>query len=163
VITEFGGKQVSDSRHLKLQVARVRPGQSVDVKFLRDGKEKTLAVNVGELPNTEKLAKNDHNAKDDNGTLNGVAVDDLNPRARRELDLPADMRGALITGVDSDSAAAESGLKAGDVILEINREKVATAADAVRLTEHAADKTTLLKVWSKGGQHFVVVDENKVG
>ncbi len=165
VITEFNGKPVSDSRHLKLQVARVKPGQSVGVKLLRDGKEKSLSVAVGELPDAKKLAKNDRNAKgDDNGTLNGVAVDDVNQRTRRELNLPGEVRGgAVVTQVDPDSAAADAGIKAGDVILEINREKVTSAQDAVRLTEHATDKATLLKVWSNGGTRYVVVDENKVG
>ncbi len=163
VITELDGKPVSDSRHLKLQVARVKPGQNVAVKVLRDGREKSLTVSVGELPNAERLAKNDPSAKDDNGTLNGVAVGELDPQTRRQLNIPADVKGALITDIDQESAAAEAGLKAGDVILEINREKVASSADAVRLTEHVTDKTTLLKVWSNGGQRFVVVDENKVG
>jgi hypothetical protein len=49
------------------------------------------------------------------------------------------------------------------VILEINREKVTSAQDAVRLTENPADKTTLLKIWSKGAQRFIVVDESHVG
>ena len=49
------------------------------------------------------------------------------------------------------------------MILEINRQAVKSASEAVTLTENPADKTTLLKVWSKGSQRFVVVDESKVG
>lgn len=164
VITEFAGKAVNDSRHLKLQVARVRPGQQVDVKLLRDGKEKALTVSVGELPNSDKLAKNSRDSKaDDNGTLNGVAVDELTRQFRNQLNIPGNVQGALITGVDPNSAAYGAGLREGDVILEINRERVSSAADAVKLTENAKDKTTLVKVWSHGGQRFVVVDESKVG
>ena len=164
VITEFGGKAVTDSRHLKLQVARVRPGENVDVKLLRDGKEKALTVNVGELPGSEKVAKNDTDAKDDNGTLNGVAVGELDSRTRREYRIPGEVKGALVTDVDQNSAAADAGLRTGDVIVEINRNPVHSADDAVKLTEHAQDKTTLVKVWSRGGQRYVVVDENnKVG
>jgi len=166
VITEFAGKAVRDSRNLKLQVARVKPGQSVDVKLLRDGQEKTLSVAVGELPDAKKLASNDRgdSKAEDNGTLDGVAVDDLNRRVRQEFDIPNNVQGALITNVDRNSAAAEAGLKAGDVIIEINREKVSSADDAVKLTERATDKTTLVKVWSNGGQRYVVVDETrKVG
>jgi serine protease Do len=40
---------------------------------------------------------------------------------------------------------------------------VKTAEDAVKLTENPKDKRTLLRVWSKGGSHYVVVDENKAG
>ena len=46
---------------------------------------------------------------------------------------------------------------------EINRKTVKTAEEAVRLTEHPKDKTTLLRVWRNGGSHYVVVDENKNG
>ncbi|MEQ1860322.1 MAG: DegQ family serine endoprotease [Chthoniobacteraceae bacterium] len=164
VVTEFDGKPVTDSRHLKLQVARVKPGQSVEVKLLRDGKPKTLAVKVGELPNSDKLAKAGSDSKTgDTGTLNGVGVGALDAHTRRELNIPAEINGAVITSVDRDSAAAQSGLMAGDVILEINREKVTSPEDAVRLTGRATDKTTLVKVWSRGGQRYLVVDENKVG
>ncbi|NDC09849.1 MAG: Do family serine endopeptidase [Oxalobacteraceae bacterium] len=164
VITEFAGKAVIDSRHLKLQVARVKPGQEVPVKLLRDGAEKTLTVSVGELPNSDRLAKNDRTgAANDDGTLNGVAVDDLDGNARREYRIPGNVSGALVTSVDEDSAAYAAGLRPGDVILEIDRQKVASAQDAVRLTETSKEKTTLVKVWSNGGQRFVVVEEDKVG
>src|SRR4030095_8896254 len=70
VIVEFAGKPVNSSRQLKLQVARVKPGQSVDVKLFRDGSEKTLSVKVGDLPNLDRLAKNDKQpAAKDTGTL----------------------------------------------------------------------------------------------
>src|SRR5262249_59713878 len=52
-IQEFNGKKVTDSRHLKLEVARTQPGETVPVKILRDGESKTLDVTVKELPGTE--------------------------------------------------------------------------------------------------------------
>lgn len=163
VITDFAGRPVRDSHSLRLQVARIKPGEKVDLKVLRDGNQKSITVKVGEMPNTDKVAKASNDSADDKGTLNGVAVADLDSQARREFRIPETVKGALITTVDESSAAAEAGLSAGDVILEINREKVASAQEAVRLTENPADKTTLLKVWSKGGQRFVVVDESHVG
>ena len=56
-----------------------------------------------------------------------------------------------------------AGLKAGDVIQEINRKPVKTAEEAVKLTEHTNNKSTLLRVWRNGGSHYVVVDESKNG
>jgi serine protease Do len=161
VIVGFAGKPVNSSRQLKLQVARVTPGQNVDVKVLREGNEKTLSVKVGDQPNLDRLAKSDRQpAEKDNGTLNGVAVDDLDRQARREFDIPENIRGALVTQVAPDSAAADAGMSPGDVILELNRQPVKSAEDAIRLTENAQEKTTLVKLWSKGGQRFVVVDES---
>ena len=55
------------------------------------------------------------------------------------------------------------GLRPGDVILEINRQSVKNAEDAIRLTENPKDKTTLLRIWSNGGTRYLVVDEENKG
>jgi serine protease Do len=133
----------------------------VPVKVLRDGSSKTLEVAVREMPGTERLAKSDSREKgNDNGTLNGVTVGDLDRGARQQFDLPANVKGVVITDVAQDSAAAEAGLKPGDVIQEINKKPVRTAEEAVKMTENTKNKTTLLRVWRDGGSHFVVVDES---
>jgi serine protease Do len=164
IIVDFNGKKVADSRHLKLEVARVSPGETVPVKILRDGANKTLEIKVKEMPGTENLARNDdHRNGDDNGTLNGVTVTDLDNRARQQYDLPGTVKGVVITEVQPDSAAAEAGLKPGDVIQEINRQPVKTAEEAVHLTEKTDTKRTLLRVWRNGGSRYVLVDESKAG
>jgi serine protease Do len=163
LITEFNGKKVTDSRHLKLEVARTQPGETVPVNVLRDGEAKTLDVTVKELPGTEHLAKNDNNHSEDTGTLNGVAVADLDQKARQQYDLPSTVKGAVITEVDPNSVSAEAGLRPGDVIQEINRKPVKNAEEAIQLTEKGADKTTLLRIWRDGGSRYVVVDESKAG
>ena len=159
IVVEYNGKKVTDSRHFKLEVGMTPPGESVEVKILRDGTPKTLEVTVKELPGTEKLAKNDQGKGDDNGTLNGVTVGDLDHNARQQFEIPQNIKGAVVTDIDQNSAAAEAGLRPGDVIQEINRKPVKTADEAVRLTEKPSDKTTLLRVWRSGGSHYVVVDE----
>src|SRR6185369_15281781 len=95
LILQFNGKKVTDSRHLKLEVARVQPGESVPVKILRDGSTKTLDVTVKELPGSERLAKNDNHKDDDSGTLNGVTVADLDSAARQQFDLPPNVKGVV--------------------------------------------------------------------
>ena len=162
LLVEFNGKKVADSRHLKLEVARTQPGETVPVKILRDGTAKTLEVTVKTMPGTESVAKNDKSS-DDTGTLNGVGVTDLDEQAREQLKVPETIKGAVVSEVKPDSAAAEAGLKPGDIIQEINRKPVKTAEEAVRLTENPSDKTTLLRVWREGGSRFVVVDESKAG
>jgi len=162
IITEFNGKKVTDSRHLKLQVARIQPGETVPLKVLRDGSTKTLEAVVKEIPGSERLAKNDSSgAAEDSGTLNGVTVGDIDRRSRREFNIPENVQGVVITDVTPDSAAAEAGLKPGDVIQEINRKPVKSAQEAVQMTEKTEDKTTLLHIWSNGRSHYVVVDENE--
>lgn len=166
VIVGFNGGKVTDSRHLKLEVAGLAPGENVPVEILRDGSRKTLEVELKELPGDEQMAKNsgDNNAAD-TGSLQGVGVGDLDTQARQQFNIPNHVKGAVVTDVAAGSAAAEAGLKAGDIIMEINHHAVASADDAVKLTEHANNnKMTLLRIWSGNGSRYLVVDEsNKVG
>ena len=163
VITELNGKPVRDSRHLKLQVAQTAPGTSAPMKVLRDGKVKALEVTVKELPGSEVAANKPGSADNSNDALDGVAVADIDAAAKQQFKLPGNVNGAVITQVEPNSAAYEAGLREGDVIQEINRKPVKSAEDAVKLTENVKDRHTLLRVWSKGGSRYVVVDENKAG
>ncbi|HXT38884.1 MAG TPA: PDZ domain-containing protein, partial [Candidatus Angelobacter sp.] len=160
VVIKFNHHPVADSRRLQLEVAGTRPGSTVPVEILRDGAKKTIEVTVKQLPGAEKLAENNVDNSQDTGTLNGVQVADLDQQAHEQFNVPKDVKGAVVTQVDPSSAAAEAGLKAGDVIQEINRKPVKDADDAVKLTEKSDTKRTLVRVWDNGGSHYVVVDES---
>ncbi|HTT55932.1 MAG TPA: PDZ domain-containing protein, partial [Opitutaceae bacterium] len=159
VILDFNGKPVADSRSLGFAVAAAEPGTEATVRLLRDGKEETVTVKVGQQPGDQQLASAGGEAGN-NSVLNGVEVSDLDAAARNEFDVPARVHGALVTDVDASSASAEAGLTAGDVIMEIDHQPVRSADDAVKLTDHAKSRKTLLKLWSRGGIHFLVVDES---
>ncbi|MHB9009436.1 MAG: PDZ domain-containing protein, partial [Limisphaerales bacterium] len=163
VVLEFNGKPVRDSRQLKLQVAQTRPGTEVPVRLRRDGENQTIEITLQELPGSEDLAGAESGSPEDTGTLNGVAVGNLDSRTRQQVQAPASLRGAVVTEVEPNSAAAEAGLRPGDVILEINRQPVKSAEDAVRLTSKAEDRTSLLRVWRDGNRRYVVVDESQAG
>lgn len=162
VVVAFNGKKIDNSRHLKLQVARTQPGTTVPVKVLREGSEKTLQVKVQELPG-ENVALNNRGDSRDEGSLNGVAVADIDTRAREQFRIPEDIDGVVVTDVAPDSEAAQAGVRPGDVVLEINRKPVNSAEQAVELTKNADEKRTLLRLWRDGGSRFVVVDETKQG
>jgi len=161
VIVEYHGKKVTDSRHLQLNVADTKPGTTVPVEILRHGERKTLQVTVKQLPGTEQLAEDNSHDNGDTEALKGVAVSDIDPQARREFNIPKDVKGAVVTEVEPGSAAAEAGLKPGVVIQDINHRPVTNSEDAIKLTAKASGKRTLLRVWENGGSRFVVVDESK--
>ena len=163
VLVEFDGQTVKDGRHLRMQVAQGKPGSTVNVKVMRDGKARTLKLTLKELPGDKQLASKSRNDADHQEALVGVAVNDLDAATRQQFGIPADVKGVMVAEVEPGSPAYEAGLRPGSVIQEINRQPVKTAEDATRLTENVKDKTTLLRVWNKGGSRYVVVDESKAG
>jgi len=168
VIVELNGKKVADSRHLRLMVAQTPPKTKVTLKIIRDGKSKTLTATLTPLP--DELAGSPQGEQSERGeakadALDGVEVADLDAAARRQHDIPPHVRGALVTEVDPDSTAAEAGLRAGDVILEINRRPVRNADDAVELCKNAEGDRMLLRAWSNsdgfGGSRYLTVKPAK--
>lgn len=176
VILSVNGKKVSDPRTLQLVVAQTSPGTKVKVVVLRGERdkkpeEKTLTATLGTLPSDMFSSRNRANPEDPSGqemdALDGVEVADLDTRSRREYSIPNNVRGALVFNVDPESNAAEAGLRPGDVILQINREAVRSAEDAVKLSENVTGDRILLQVWSRaggggqGGTRYVIVDNRK--
>lgn len=164
IITHLNGKEILGGRQLKLAVGDVRPGQKVEATVLRDGDKKMIEIEIGSRPGEAMLvAKNDDRRLKDNGSLDGVGVADLDDRVRREYEIPARLNGALVTAVKPGSPSAEAGLRAGDVILEINRKPVRGAKDAVKLTERSSESgRTLVRAWNpRFGFRYLVVNESE--
>ncbi len=155
VLVEFNQKPVTDSAHLRLMVGQTPPKTEVTFKALRDGKEKIFNVALAELPSD--LGRNPRNAPADDTAdakpdmLEGVVVADLDNQTRSQFNIPSRIRGALVTKVEQDSNAAEAGLQPGDVLVEINRQPVKDAENAVALTDAARGKRILLRVYSQAG------------
>jgi len=90
-----------------------------------------------------------------------VAVADLDQQARAELNIPANVHGALVTQVDPASVAYEAGMRAGDMILEIDHKPVKDAQDAVNDSTEQTRNETLVKIWSQTGIHYLTVESNR--
>jgi serine protease Do len=89
-----------------------------------------------------------------------MALSNLTPDIRDELNLPRSAKGALVTGVNQDEAAAAAGIQAGDVIVSVNDQPIVNASDvkkAVANAENAGRKSVLLLVERDGNQIFVAV------
>lgn len=165
VIAAINGVPVDDSHRLSLTVGGIAPGTKLELDVIRDGKNQKITATTSARPSGRgqgALQDDDLQANmgDDEGVLNGVAVDELTPQVRNQLNLPAPLEGAVIASVAPDSAAARAGLRAGDVILEINRKPVKSVQEAVELSKSAENKKTLVRVFSRGSKVFVVVDES---
>ena len=168
-VTEVDGQKIKDMRHLRLIVSQTAPGKKVSLKILRDGKEKNLTATLGDMPR-EGLARNGQGQPGERGesntdALDGVEVTDLDAQTRGDAGVPSNIRGALVTNVDQNSNSAEAGLRPGDVIVEINRQPVRNADEAVAMSEKAKGDGILLRIWrggeGRGGMLWLTVDNTK--
>ena len=157
VITRFNGRPIKTSQQLRLLVSQTSPGTTVKLELLRDGKTMEIEAKLTELPSEGLSKAGSGRAKGDNDLLDGVTIDDLDLRTRRQFGIPNAVDGPVVVRIDPASPAARSGLQAGDVIMEINRRAVATADEAVEASRHIEGDRVLLRVWSRGGVRFLVV------
>lgn len=160
VVVEIDKKPVRSTRELQLMVGAMAPGAKVEMKVLRKGEEKKVTIDLGERPN-KNIAANDKPAPSaDPDVLDGVTVADIDPEMRKEYNIPETVKGVVITAIDADSLSANAGLQKGDVVLEINREKVTTAKQAVEASEKLKkENKVLLRVQSRNATRYVVVEK----
>jgi serine protease Do len=161
VIVQFNGKRIDDRRHLQLMVSQTPPDTKVELVIVRDGKEQTIPVTLGEFPASQFAASGQPDSPETNDALQGIEVTDLTPQLRSQFRIPRNITGALITDVDPDSPSHKAGLRPGQVILEIDKQAVADADDAVRLGRSAQDTSVLLRVWTPSGSRYVPVETTK--
>ncbi|HMM76118.1 MAG TPA: DegQ family serine endoprotease [Gammaproteobacteria bacterium] len=134
VILGFDGERVEDSAMLSRLVAAKKPGDRVEVEFLRDGKRQHLDVALGAVP-SDGLASADTGARGEAGRL-GVVVQELPPEQREQ--------GAGVVVAAVSGAAAKAGIREGDVILAVGSERVASAAKLKELVARAPGHIALL-------------------
>jgi len=142
IILSVNGKPVNDSAQLRMTISLMQPGASVSVKLLRDGTERAVSAKLAELP-TETARAGAEPGVPQTG-MDGVSVEDVSARDARQLGLPANTNGVVVTSVDPSSQAAVNGLRRGDVILEVNRKPVRTTADFEQAIKRSAAETLLL-------------------
>ena len=162
VVLEFDGKAVSSSRRLPHLVAEAEAGESVEVVVWRDGEPVALSLVVGLRPGAEELASSSSaTGRDDTRQPSvGLRLAPLTPELRARHELPASVEGVLVVEVDPDGAAAQRGVRPGDIIVRAGNRPVASPADVsealARVTESGGD-ILLLLVERAGTRHFVAV------
>lgn len=167
VIVKFDGKEVNETHRLPRMVAETAINKEVDLELIRDGKHLNLRVAVAEMPDDKELDQTNDKEKPSGkressaqGAVAGLgfSVAPVTPALREKYDLAADAKGLVVTEVKSSSAAAERGLRPGDVIVEAQQEPVKSVADLVSKIEaarKASRKSVLLLVQSEGALRFL--------
>jgi serine protease Do len=152
VIVSVNGEAVEDARNLARRIGSLSPGTSVKLGVIRNGREDTLTLTLGELPR-ERQARANVEEHEDQGTTDV-------PRLGLSL-APAKNggEGVVVTSVDPNGNAGDR-FKNGDVILDINGKQVSSPADVRKAVSdaHAGGKrTVLMRVKSGQATRFVAV------
>ena len=153
VIVEVNGVPIKDRDHLVGEVVALKPGTTVPIKVLRDRKETTINVTIGELNLDDEGGLEASAEEGEESTGFGLTIGSLTAEAARSLGVPAGTTGALVTDVDPAGTAARAGIRPGNVILQINRRPLSSPAEARRLLQEVpSGGTAFLLVWQAGPQ-----------
>jgi serine protease Do len=160
VITAVNGDAVKDSRDLAKKIGAISPGAKITLGIRRDGERKSIELTLKQMPNDKKQAK--ANVQEDQDG-DGVPHLGLTVAPADQVD-GAGSQGVVITGIDSDGAAAAHGLQAGDVILNVGGKSVSSVRDVRKaLAEAKSDGrgNVLMRVQSSKGTRFVALPLGK--
>ena len=168
VVLSLNGMPINDSNELRNHVAQTAPNAEVTLGVWRDGKMQDFKATLNEF--SAKKAE-DVNAEGDDSTDNpnekaqpsgklGVQLAPITPQTARQLNLKGITEGLVVMGIDENGAAAEAGMQEGDVILQVNRQSVKTAADVQSALAKNGKNPVLLLV-SRNGQTIYLTVQPK--
>ena len=167
VIVKFDGRDIKESRDLPRIVASTPVGKAVDVVVVRNGQEVTKSVTLGRLEDGEKTAEvaSAENPEVDTNVVQkalGMEFSGITDDVRKTFKIKEGVKGVIVTSVEPGSAAAERGLRPGDVIEEVNHQAVLKPADLTSAIEAAkkdgGKKPALLLVANADGMaRFVAI------
>jgi len=162
VIVQFNGREVPTTSDLQKMVTATKPGTSVPVRVVRDGREQTLNVVVDELDleaeqGVQRRSSPEAVPEDQGSESFGIVLRNLQPDQARQLQMPTGRAGALVAEVDPNGPSAGA-MRPGDVILSVNRQAVANAAEAGRaLQQIPSGRLAQILLWRGQTEVFVTV------
>lgn len=158
IITEIDGKKVQNSQEVVREVLKKKVGETIEIRVIRDGKPIKVSVTTAPMPSEEErkavLSKTE--------TWFGLRVKTLTPEISRQLGLSTKLEGVVIEYMEEGSVAREAGLQNGDVIMEVNRERVRNESEYQAAMEKSKpDQGVLFLVNRRGSMFFVSLKEGR--
>jgi serine protease Do len=154
VVTSVNGTVIHDNTQLRDLIAALRPGSKAEIGIVRDGKEKTIALTIGELKDDK--TNNESQGANKEEKL-GMRLQTLTPEIADELQTNRPF-GVVVTQVAPGSAAEVSGFQQGDVIFEVNRKPIKTVSDFESMIKAAGSSGLLLAVDRQDRTFFITLD-----
>ena len=135
VVVAVDGDPVRNTTQLKSRIGATPPGTEVEIEFLRDGKARRVSVELGEVTQ-EALARGGSGAEEgeaETASL-GLRLRELTPELAERFGYD-DTEGVLVARIRSGSEAFRRGLRRGDLIVEVNRQPVASVKEYREIIE----------------------------
>ena len=168
VILSFNGQKLHEMRTLPRVVAETPIDTKVPLELWRAGHRQTIEVVVAEMPEDAKPVEIAKQVKPSSQTLDlaalGLTIAPVSEELRTKYKLDDKQKGVVVTDVAANGTAADRGLKAGDVIVEVQQQPVATPVDVQKRLTEARDqsrKSVLLLVQGKDGMRWVPLPVKK--
>lgn len=160
IILEFNDKSIKDASLLRNMVAQSEINKPIKLKIFRQGQEMTITLIVKELP-SEGIQMLPSSATGDNFSidshpLSGITVMDINPTIAKQLGIQGDEKGVVIVKIQQGSLVEESGIKKGDVIQEIDRQRINNLNDFNKATSRLRPDSSVLLFINRGGKKYYV-------
>ncbi len=152
-IIKANGEDITDAKDLSRTVATLKPGTSVPFEIVRGGKQQTIDVELGAMP-TDGVKMASVTKEKDKSKLE---LSDLGISVAPAVDGP----GVKITDLDPKSEAAQRGLKAGDVILEVAGTEITSPADVDKALKYVKGKKVLMLVKSGDNQTYITLPRDQ--
>jgi serine protease Do len=151
LIVAVNGKAVKTKTDLQMEIANSAPGDEISVTIFRNREKQTIKIKVSEAPDSER-----EQAVVESKNLNlGMVLMKNTPALAREYDLKT-AKGLVVENVDADGAAAENGLKPGDVILAVNRTEIDSVEQFKRvLAGKSAGAKVMLLISRSGNEVYI--------
>jgi len=144
VITALDDRPIANEDQLIREIAARAPGSAARLHLIRDGHDQILVVKLAERPVRDRQDRAEpsspapeRNRSDPDTTPLGLTVRDLDRQMAERLDVPSDVRGVLITRVEGMSSSFDGGIERGTILLEINRQRIESAAEYRRVARAA--------------------------
>jgi serine protease Do len=156
IIVEVNGQKVDTTRQLTSLVANIPVGQSAKVKVIRDGQPKVFSVKVAKRDEAKTVARNEPAPPDGRDEMMGMRLSALTPEVAQRFGI-RESTGVIVMEVQSGSAAEDAGVRAGDIIKEVNRQAVESVKDCKEaLKKVPKDGQVSLFLYRKNGGFMVV-------
>lgn len=166
VITAVDGFEVANAGDVVYRVGSHMAGDSVQLTYLRDGKEKTIKVKTGDREEGLALAiavaedERDDDLSSSESAF-GMELDAVDREINEQLDRDAKAGGVLVRAVVSDSAADRAGIRPGDVIIDVDGKDVSSPGQVFQAIEKARRSYVPLSVERDGRQRYVALKKEE--